>query len=110
MAMIRSYFIIAWRNLVKNKAHSFINIAGLSVGMAVAMIIGLWIYDELSFDKNFKNYDRIGKVWQFVKFDTEITSYDVAPIPLAEELRSKHPEFAAVSLFFLKHGLYHCLR
>ena len=96
--MIRSYFIIAWRNLVKNKAHSFINIAGLSVGMAVAMVIGLWIYDELSFDKNFKNYDRIGKVWQFVKFDTEITSYDVAPIPLAEELRSKHPEFAAVSL------------
>jgi len=45
--MIKNYFKIAWRNLIKNKAHSSINIVGLSVGMAVAMIIGLWIWDEL---------------------------------------------------------------
>ena len=41
--MIKNYFKIAWRNLIKNKALSFINIGGLSVGMAVAMLIGLWI-------------------------------------------------------------------
>ena len=87
--MFKNYFKTAWRNLIKNKTHSFINIAGLSVGMAVAILIGLWVYDELSFDKNFKNYDRIGKVWQFVKFDTEISSYDISPIPMAEELRNK---------------------
>ncbi|MEJ7586260.1 MAG: ABC transporter permease [Ferruginibacter sp.] len=96
--MIKNYFITAWRILVKNKTHSFINIAGLSLGMAVAMLIGLWVYDEFFFDRNFKNYDRIGKVWQFVKFDNEKSAYDVTPIPMAEELRTKHPEFKAVSL------------
>jgi putative ABC transport system permease protein len=46
-SMFKSYFTIGWRNLLKNKGYSFINIAGLSLGMAVAMLIGLWIYDEL---------------------------------------------------------------
>ena len=55
--MIKNYFKIAWRNLIKNKMYSFINIAGLAAGMAVAMIIGLWIYDEVSANKHFKNYD-----------------------------------------------------
>ena len=55
--MIKNYFKIAWRNLLKNKVYSFINIAGLATGMAVAMIIGLWIYDEVSANKHFKNYE-----------------------------------------------------
>jgi len=53
--MIKNYFKIAWRNLVKNKDYPFINIAGLATGMAVAMIIGLWIYDEVSANKHFKS-------------------------------------------------------
>ena len=57
--MIRNYFKIAFRNLLKHKGYSFINIFGLATGMAVAMLIGLWVWDELSFNKNFKNYDRI---------------------------------------------------
>jgi len=48
--MIRNYLKVAWRNLIKNKMYSFINIGGLAVGMAVAMMIGLWVNDELSFD------------------------------------------------------------
>ena len=62
--MIKNYFKIALRNLGKNKASSFINIGGLAVGMAVAMLIGLWIYDEFSYDKYHKNYDRIARVMQ----------------------------------------------
>ncbi|MEO5681401.1 MAG: ABC transporter permease [Chitinophagaceae bacterium] len=96
--MLRNYIKTAWRNLVKNKLHSSINIAGLSVGMAVAILIGLWIYDELSFNKDFNNYDRIGKIWQFVNFSGEKTSYDVVPVPLADELRTKYPEFKWVSV------------
>ena len=57
--MIKNYLKIAWRNLIRNKASSIINIGGPGVGMAVTMLIGLWIWDELSFDKNFKNYDHI---------------------------------------------------
>src|SRR5687767_1812159 len=45
-SMYKSYFKIGWRNLVKNKGFSFINIGGLAMGMAVALLISLWIYDE----------------------------------------------------------------
>src|SRR5882672_6744551 len=98
--MIKNYLKTAVRNLFKNKASSLINIGGLATGMAVAMLIGLWIYDELSFDKYATNYDRIGQVWQFVTFDKDKgkASYNVMPIPLAEELRSKYPDFKYVSL------------
>jgi putative ABC transport system permease protein len=96
--MLRNYFKIGLRNLAKNRVYSFINIFGLATGMAVAMLIGLWMYDELSFDKHTKNYDRIAQLWQFVKFDAEKSSYAVLPIPLAGELRSNYPDFESVSL------------
>ena len=95
--MLKNYFKTAWRNLVKNKMHSFINITGLSVGMAVAVLIGLWVNDELSFNKNFANYNRLGQLWQFVSFTSEKSAYGVVPIPLAGELRNKYPEFKYVS-------------
>ncbi|GAB2577705.1 ABC transporter permease [Spirosoma areae] len=96
--MLRNYLKIALRNLGRQKVYSLINIGGLAMGMAVAMLIGLWIYDELSFDKQHKNYNRIAQLWQFVKFDVEKASYDVLPIPLAAELRTKYPDFESVSL------------
>jgi putative ABC transport system permease protein len=49
--MFKNFFKTAWRNLAKSKIHSFINIIGLSLGMAVAILIGLWMYNELSFIK-----------------------------------------------------------
>lgn len=60
--MYKSYFKIGWRNLVKNKGYSFINIGGLSLGMAVALLIGLWVYDELSFNQYHDNYESIAQV------------------------------------------------
>ncbi|HLG41132.1 MAG TPA: ABC transporter permease, partial [Chitinophagaceae bacterium] len=60
--MIKNYFKVAWRNLIKNKGVSFINIGGLAVGMAIAMLIGLWLRDELNFNKHHKNYDKIARV------------------------------------------------
>jgi hypothetical protein len=62
----KELFQNAWRNLKKSKFYSFINIGGLAIGMAVATIIGLWVWDELSFNKFHKNYDRIAQAWQFV--------------------------------------------
>lgn len=61
--MYKSYFKIGWRNLLKSKGYSVINIGGLATGMTVTMFIGLWIYDELSFNKYHKNYDDIAQVW-----------------------------------------------
>jgi putative ABC transport system permease protein len=62
--MYKSYFKIGWRNLVKNKGYSFINIGGLAMGMAVALLISLWVYDELSFNKYHENYETIAKVYR----------------------------------------------
>ena len=88
--MIRSYFKTAWRNLGKNKTHSFINIAGLAIGMTVAILIGLWIYDEVSFNKNFKNYDRVAQVIQNVTNNGEIQTWEGVPYPLSKELRDNY--------------------
>src|SRR6266536_1771281 len=88
--MLKNYFKTAWRNLGKSKMHSFINIMGLSIGMAVAILIGLWVYDELSFDKNFKNYKRIEQVIQNVTNNGEVQTWTSVPYPLAEELRKNY--------------------
>ena len=60
--MLRNYLKIALRQLARNRAYSFINIGGLAAGMAVAMLIGLWVYDELSFNTYHENYARIAQV------------------------------------------------
>jgi len=57
--MIKNYFKIAWRNLVKDKQFTFINILGLSAGLACALLIFLWVHDESSYDKFFANDDRL---------------------------------------------------
>ena len=88
--MFKNYFTTSWRNLRKNKMHSFINIAGLAGGMAVAILIGLWIYDEVSFDKNFKNHDRIARVIQNVTNNGEVMTWNSVPYPLADELRKSY--------------------
>src|SRR5258708_4830142 len=84
--MLKNYFKIALRNLTANKASSLINICGLSVGMAVAMLIGLWIWDELSFNKNFKNYDSIAWVKQNNTMNGEVGTGEDVPWPMGEEL------------------------
>ena len=88
--MIKNYFKIAWRNLVKSKGYSAINISGLSVGMAVAMLIALWIQDELSFDKYNKNYDRVAQVMQHQTFNNYKGTENSIPIPLVSELKNKY--------------------
>lgn len=88
--MIRNYFKIAWRNLVKSKGYSAINIGGLAVGMAVAMLIGLWVYDELSFNKYHKNYHRIAQVMQHANFNGKWATQIANPAAMAPEIRAKH--------------------
>lgn len=61
-AMIKNNLRIGWRRLLRNKGYSLINIGGLAIGMTVALFIGLWIYDELSFNRYHKNYDSIAQV------------------------------------------------
>ena len=60
--MLKNYFKIAWRNLARNKAFSFINIFGLSVGLATCLLIMLYILDETSYDKHQKDAARIFRI------------------------------------------------
>ena len=61
-AMYQNYLKIGYRNLFKNKGYAFINVGGLAIGMVVAILIGLWVFDELSYNKYHKNYDSIVRV------------------------------------------------
>ncbi|HRI21704.1 MAG TPA: ABC transporter permease, partial [Panacibacter sp.] len=88
--MIKNYLKTGWRNLVKNKSSSFINIGGLAVGMAVAILIGLWIYDELSFDRYHQNYDKIAQVMQNQTSNGKVFSQNAMPFPLGRELETKY--------------------
>ncbi len=90
--MIRNYLKIAWRTLIRNKASSLINIGGLAVGMAVAMLIGLWIWDELSFNKYHRNYDRIAQVTQKEKHLGEIRVWEHMPYKVADLLKTSYGE------------------
>jgi putative ABC transport system permease protein len=60
--MLRNYLLVAWRNMRRNKAHASINIVGLALGMAIVLLIGLWIIDETSFDQYYPNHRRIAEV------------------------------------------------
>lgn len=86
--MYKSYFKIGWRNLLRNKSYAAINIGGLALGMSVALLIGLWIYDELSFNKDHKNYDRIARVLFHGTDKGEMWTATRTPIPLGTELRN----------------------
>jgi putative ABC transport system permease protein len=82
--MLKSYFKIGWRTLLRSKGYSAINIGGLAAGMAVTILIGMWIFDELSYNKSFENYDRVGHV---MVHNGEGT-YPSNPIPLVAELKT----------------------
>lgn len=90
-AMIKNYFTIGWRNLSKNKGYSIINIGGLALGMTVAMLIGLWVYDELTFNKHFKNNKSIVMITKDIEYEGKIYAGNrYLPFPLINELKTNY--------------------
>ena len=91
--MLTNYLKIAFRNILRNKAYSFINIAGLAIGMAACILILLWVTNELSYNKFNKNLDRIFLVPQTQHYQT-IGDFTVepTPFPLAKALKDEYPE------------------
>lgn len=85
--MLKNYLKIAWRNLTKNKAYTLINVGGLALGMAVTLIIGLWMQDELTHNGYFKNKARIAQVFQSQTFNNNIGTGPAIPRPLEMALR-----------------------
>jgi len=92
--------------MLRDKGYSFVNIGGLSLGIAVAMLIGLWVRDEWSFNRNHTHYDRIAAVFQNVATDGHLSTYTNQSYQLGEELRENYGNyFKHVVMSFPQSGI-----
>ena len=90
--MFKNYFKVAFRNLFRNKGFSIINISGLAVGMASAMLILLWIQNEMSYDQFHEKKDRIYEAWNRASFSGKLNCWNTTPKILARTLEKDFPE------------------
>ncbi|MEM7548743.1 MAG: ABC transporter permease [Bacteroidota bacterium] len=90
--MIRNYFKLFFRSLQRNSVYSFINIAGLSVGLACSMLIMLWVFDEYNFDSFNKNYNSLYRVLMNYDYEGTVETNEGLPYPLKKVLDEQIPE------------------
>ena len=95
--MFKNFLKIAYRNLLRNKGFSAINIAGLTVGMASALLILLWIQNEVSYDKFHKNKDYLYEAWNRGTFNNKLQCWHSTPKILGPTLKQEYPEIADVA-------------
>ncbi len=95
--MFKNYLKIALRNLFKQKSFSFINIAGLSIGIACSILIFLWVQDELSFDRFNKNANNL---YRIINYNGEFENRGAGtPAPLGPALKQEMPEVVNYTRF-----------
>jgi putative ABC transport system permease protein len=90
--MLRNYLKVAFRNLWRSKSFSLLNIAGLATGMAAAILISLWIYNEVSYDRFHKNGDRLYQAWNRGVFDGKVQCWNSTPKILGQAMKLEFPE------------------
>jgi putative ABC transport system permease protein len=88
--MFFNHLKVAWRNLIRTKGYAAINIGGLAVGLAITLVIGLWLCDELSFNKYHKNYDRIAQIMNVGNFNGQRFGSTSVQLPLEKVLRTTY--------------------
>jgi putative ABC transport system permease protein len=104
--MFKNYFLLAWRHLGKNRGYTFINVAGLSIGMAIALVIGLWINDETTFDHYAPNHSRLAAGWLNMRLNNatkkeEFFTGQTVMMPLGNTLGTKYKDlFSRVALTY----------
>ncbi|HCC70161.1 MAG TPA: hypothetical protein DEQ09_03290, partial [Bacteroidales bacterium] len=97
--MIKNFFKVAFRNLVRNKSVSFINIFGLSIGLAASLMILMWIQHELSYDKFFEDADQIYRVEEDQHYSGDVYHVNVTPYPSGAEWKKRLPEILEYTRF-----------
>ncbi len=95
--MLRNYFKTAWRSIKRGRSYSALNIFGLATGMAVALIIGLWVYNQYAFDRFLSNYKRIYQVRRNFYGNGDTMTYGGTSLKLADALRNQIPEIESVA-------------
>lgn len=94
--MVRNYFLVTVRNLVKNRLYSFINIAGLAVGICCSILILLWVDNEIHYDRFLPKVDRLEQVYVNAEFNGKINSWRSVPLPTYEAMKSADSHIARV--------------
>ena len=89
--MLKNYFKTAWRNLINHKAYSLLNIIGLATGMAIALIIGLWISYQYSYDRFLPGHEQVYKLAVSAMSNGETGITDITPLPLGEAVKKEVP-------------------
>src|ERR1700761_4159096 len=95
--MLKNYIKTAWRNLLKNKMYSLINIGGLAIGMAVSFMLLIYVYNEFRFDKNYTRIDRLYQVFRNQPSNHEINTNTATPIPLAPAMQQDYPDIEKIT-------------
>ncbi len=91
--MFKNYFKTAWRNLKRNKAFSIINITGLAIGMAAALLIGIWVQNEFSYDQFHTNKNNLYKVYnRQTGTGGAVYAFDITAGPVGNALQKDFPE------------------
>jgi predicted permease len=90
--MFSNYFKVAWRNLFRNKGFSLTNLLGLSIGMTCAILILLWVQDELNYNKSQKNYKEIYQVMANRNFNNHVFTDPTMVLPLATSIKNEIPQ------------------
>jgi putative ABC transport system permease protein len=105
--MLKNYLKIAWRSILNNKVYSALNILGLASGMAVAMVIGLWVQYQYSYDRSFHGYDQVYQVRRNFNSNGTTLTFNSTSLKLADALRNNIPgiENVAESDWMWAHGL-----
>lgn len=94
--MLQNYLKIAIRSLLKNPVYSFINITGLSIGIACSVLILLWVADEYSYDRFHKNYNSIYSLYQSQQWAQGIGTANSMPYPMMETIKDKSSQIKHV--------------
>lgn len=95
--MFRNYFKTAWRNITRTIGYSVLNISGLAIGMAVALLIGLWVYHQYSFDKFLPEYKSVYRVQRNFYSNGDTLTFQNTSLKLAEALRTQIPEIEYIA-------------
>lgn len=103
--MLTSYIKIAWRNIIRNKTYSALTLLGLASGMTCALLLGLYVYDELTFDQYHANAANIYRLNVHVKWEGNDMNMAIGSAPMGPTLRQEYPEIRNVLRIKTDNGL-----
>ncbi len=103
--MLKNYLKVVLRTIWRQAGYSFINIAGLAIGMACCLVITLWVLDELSFDRFHRNAHNLYRVEENQSYSGRVYHVTVTPFPLAPALKEEIPEIAEATRLVRTGGL-----